>query len=257
MNKPLFSQEKLPIIVTSMTDPTPADTVCTMRNAIYEGTDAFMIHLEKMEDKYMNFDDLKVIFDYACNKPVYTMNYRNNKAKPDDRLIDEQLLAVKAGASMIDMMGDMFDPSPMQLTFNPKAIDKQKEVIDKVHEMGGEVLISSHTWVYMTAEEVLAHTREVEKRGADFVKIAMCVNSEEEAVKAMQTTTIVKNELRIPFLHICMGQHGKLHRAIGPMLGSCFALCVQQYTKAGHKEKPLLSSERAVFDNIDYHPGRH
>ena len=60
-----------------------------------------------------------------------------------------------------------------------------------------------------------------------------------------------------PFLHICMGQYGKLHRAIGPLLGSCFALCVQHYTEAGHKEKPLLRAERMALDNIDCKPARN
>jgi 3-dehydroquinate dehydratase type I len=153
---------------------------------------------------------------------------------------------------MIDMMGDMFDPSPFELTKDKNAILKQQQTIEKVHELGGEVLISSHTWVYMTTDEVLRHTKELEERGADFVKIAMCVNSKEEAVDAIKTTFVVSEALKIPFLHICMGQYGKLHRAISPLFGSCFALCVQQYTEAGHKEKPLLRAEKAVFDNVDY-----
>jgi len=256
MKKPLFSQMNLPILVTSLSDTTTEKTICTMRNAIYDGTDAFMIHLEKMDDKYLNPEDLGRIFEFACDKPVYTMNYRKKKSKTDEQLIAEQIMAVEAGASMIDMMGDMFDPSPMELTFNPEAVKKQQEVIEKVHALGGEVLISSHTWVYMTCDELLAHTKELEKRGADFIKIAMTVNSEEEAIEAMKSTVIVKKQLKVPFLHICMGQYGKLHRAIGPFLGSCFALCVQEYTEAGHKEKPLLRAEKAVFDNIDYKPSR-
>ena len=228
-----------------------------MRNAIYDGTDGFLVHLQKMRQEDITEDKLRTIFDYACDKPLYTMNYRNRtKGKTDDILMDEQLIAVHAGASMIDMMGDMFAPAPMQLTFDEKAIRKQQQVIDEVHKLGAEVLISSHTWVYMTTEEVLKHTKELEKRGADFIKIAMSVNNETEALEALKTTSIVSKELSVPFLHICMGQYGKLHRDIGPMLGSCFALCVQNYTEEGHKEKPLLKAEKAVFDNIDYMPAR-
>lgn len=256
MKKPLFSDKKLPYTVTSLSDPTADKTICTICNAIYDGTDAFMIHLEKLEDKYVNPEDLARIFEYTCDKPIYTMNYRTKNNKTDEQLITEQIMAVEAGASMIDMMGDMFAPSPLELTHDSEAIRKQQDVIEKIHTLGGEVLLSSHTWVYMTTDELLAHTLELEKRGADFVKIAMTVNSEEEGIDVLKSTWIVKNQLHIPFLHICMGQYGKLHRAIGPMLGSCFALCVQQYTEAGHKEKPLLRAQKAVFDNICCKPHR-
>ena len=256
--KPLFSQQKLPMLLTSLTDPTPAKTICTMRNAIFDGTDGFLLHMEVLKQEHLCETDLKTIFNYACDKPVYTMNYRRaNSGKTDEQLIAEQLMAVRAGASMIDMMGDMFDPSPMELAQDSRAIARQQEVIEEVHALGGEVLMSSHTWVFMTAEETLAHTQALEARGADFIKIAMCVHSEAEMLEALRITAVVENELRVPFLHICMGQHGKLHRAISPMLGSCFALCVQSYTETGHKEKPLLRAEKTVLDNIDWMPARN
>jgi 3-dehydroquinate dehydratase len=256
--KPLFSRRKLPMLVTSLTDSTPARTICTIRNAIFDGTDGFMLHMEALNPEHLCETDLKTIIDYACDKPVYTMNYRRpNSKKTDEHLITEQLMAVRAGASMIDMMGDMFDPSPMELTHNRRAITRQQQVIEKVHALSGEVLMSSHTWVFMTAEETLIHAQALKGRGADFVKIAMCVHTEEEALDAMRTTYLVKKELGIPFLHICMGQYGKLHRAISPMLGSCFALCVQSYTETGHKEKPLLRAEKAVLENLDWYPARN
>ncbi|MCX6011858.1 MAG: type I 3-dehydroquinate dehydratase [Chloroflexi bacterium] len=257
MIKPLFSQQKLPMLLASMTDPDPAKSICTIRNALYDGADGFLFHMERLNQEFINEDSLRAILDYTCDKPLYTMNYRNNPAKTDDIRIEELLTSIKAGASMIDMMGDMFDPSPMELSFNRDAILRQQQVIEKVHKLGGEVLMSSHTFIYMTTDEVLRHTRELEARGADFIKIAMCVHSEEEALDAMKTTTVVSSELKVPFLHICMGQYGKLHRAIGPLLGSCFALCVQHYTETEHKKKPLLRAERMALDNIDYKPARN
>lgn len=254
---PLFSRQKLPLIVASLSDPTPNQTICTMRNAVFDGAEAFMLHLEKMRQEYLREDELRRIFDYAGDKPLFTMNYRASGGKPDELLIEEQLMAVRAGASMIDMMGDMFAPSPRELTRDAAAIDRQKQIIDQVHEMGGEVLMSSHVWEYMTPEETLAHAKALEARGADFVKIAMCVHNEAEMIEALRATVRVKNELKVPFLHICMGQWGKLLRAVSPMFGSCFALCVQSYTEAGHKEKPLLRAEKAVLDNVDWMHARN
>lgn len=253
----LFSKQSFPMLVTSISDSTPDEAICTIRNAMLDGTNGFMIHLENLAPEYMNENDLRRIFSYACDMPIYTMNYRSNHSqKSDEQLMDEQIMAVKAGADMIDMMGDMFDRSPLELTLNPSAIEKQKQIIAQVHELGGEVLMSSHTWVYMTTEEVLAHAKELESRGADFVKIAMRVHSEEEMMDSLKTTWVVSQALNVPFLHICMGFHGKLHRAIGPLLGSCFALCVQTYTPSGHKEKVLLRAEKNVLDHIDYRLNR-
>ncbi len=249
--KPLFSQQKLPLLVASLSDPTPIRTVCTMRNAIFDGADAFMLHMEAMKQAHLCEADLATIFNYAGDKPVFTMNYRRPGGKTDEQLIEEQLLAVRVGASMIDMMGDMFDPAPRELTHDRSAIDRQRQTIEQVHALGGEVLMSSHVWEYMTPEQTLAHAKALEARGADFVKIAMCVHSEAEMLESLGTTVLVKNELKVPFLHICMGQWGKVLRAVSPLFGSCFALCVQSYTDAGHKEKPLLRAEKAVLGNID------
>ena len=49
-----------------------------------------------------------------------------------------------------------------------------------------------------------------------------------------------------------MGQYGKIHRAISPMLGSSMSLCVQDYTVLGHNEQPLLRATRDVFNNLDW-----
>ncbi|MDF2722313.1 MAG: type 3-dehydroquinate dehydratase [Paenibacillus sp.] len=252
----LFSKQKLPMLVTSLSDRNPDEAICTIRNAILDGTNGFMIHLQKLAPEFINEDSLRRIFNYTCDLPIYTMNYRSDATKTDEQRMEEQIMAVRAGANMVDIMGDMFDRAPRELTFNPEAIEKQKQAIARVHELGAEVLMSSHTSVYLTTEEVLSHARELEARGADFVKVVTRVESEEEMVDSLKTTSVVSKALNVPFLHICMGFHGKLHRAIGPMLGSCFALCVQSYTPAGLKEKVLLRAQKAVFDNVDYRVNR-
>lgn len=257
MDRPLFSKQKMPMLVTSLSDATPDELICTIRNALLDGSQGFMLHLERMDEQYRNLEDLKRVFNYVCDVPIFTLNYRSDNEKSDEQLVEEQLIAIEAGASMIDVMGDLYDPSHHELTFHMAAVEKQRNLINKVHKMGAEVLLSSHVWEFMTEEEVIKHAKELESRGADFVKIAMCVHSEDELLQAIRTTVVTKRELRVPFLHICMRQYGKLHRAIGPMLGSCFALCVQSYTPNGHKEKVLLKAEKAVFDNLDWKIARN
>ena len=72
----------------------------------------------------------------------------------------------------------------------------------------------------------------------------------------MKTTISLKKELKLPFIHIVMGQYGKMHRFVGPMLGSSLVFCVESYTPTGHKEQPLVRSAKAVFDNLDWRIAR-
>ena len=257
--RPSFVSLPKPFIAAVITENDPDSFIATMRNAEYDGADAFDIHLRSLERQYHTINDLTRIIQ-CTDKPTLMINYRGDSKwegqRTDEERVESHLLAVRAGASACDIMGDMFDPSPMELTRKPQAIDRQKKLIDKIHSQGAEVIMSSHTWVAMTTEQVLEHLKELESRGADMVKVAAAVNSEEELLEAFRTTVALKREMKVPFIHICMGQHGKLHRFVGPMLGSALIFCVQQYTPKGHKEQPLVRAARAVLDNLDWRVAR-
>jgi 3-dehydroquinate dehydratase len=254
--KPSFIKTtKRPLLVPILTDRTPEDCIATMRNAIYDGADAFAIMYGNLEACYRNSDDLKRFFPYAEDKPILIINYRR-KDSTDEDLVAENLVTIEAGATMVDIMGDMYDPSPMQLTMKPEAIDRQKKLVEKIHSIGGEVLMSSHTFVPMTAEQTIEHAKALEARGVDMIKIAMSAYTEDDLLEVIKTTALLKRELKIPYFHICMGQYGKVHRAIAPMFGSALALCVQSYTTAGHKEQVLLRATKAVYDNLDWRIAR-
>jgi 3-dehydroquinate dehydratase len=62
----------------------------------------------------------------------------------------------------------------------------------------------------------------------------------------------LKNELKTPFLHLCMGRYGKLHRVLTPMFGSVMTLCTQEYRAHSLCDQPLLRATKAVYDNIDF-----
>lgn len=257
--RPSFAKLPKPFLVSVITDNDPDTALATIRNSEYDGAQAFDLHLRTLEYKYHNLKDLERIIK-STDRPILTINYREDPSKPghanDDERVESHLLAVQAGVSACDLMGDLFDPNPMQITFKPEAVDKQKRLIDKIHGMGAEVVMSSHTWVHMKTEDTIEHLQNLADRGADMVKVATSVNSEEELIEALRTTVELKKALKVPFIHICMGQYGKIHRFVGPMLGSSLIFCVQSYTVNGHKEQPLLRSAKAVLDNMDWHIAR-
>ena len=243
------------LLTCSLRELTPEDNINTIRNAIYDGAEAFMIHLEKLDEAYHNINDLKKIFNYACDKPVISVNYRTPRrpGKSDEALIIGQKTAIEAGASVVDIVGDIFSPGKDEITYDETAILKQKELIDEIHQMGGKVMMSSHTFRFLTMEETIAHCKALENRGADWVKIAVTANSPEELNEVNRTTIELKKQMKVPFFHCCMGQYGKLHRVYSGLLGSKIVLCVQNYNaNSNPKEQPLLRSTKAVIDNLDF-----
>jgi len=260
MRPSFINQSPRPQIVTIITDTTPEGCIATMRNAAYDGTDAYGFMLDKLDLKYHNREDFERIFAYAADRPILAMNYRNanriNKGQTDQDMVDTLLLSIEAGATMVDIIADYFDPSPLELSRKNEIINKQRRVVDKIHSLGGEVMMSSHTWQFMTAEQTLEHFHQLELRGGDMVKIAMCAYSEDEFLETIKTTMLANRQMKAPFLHVCMGQYGKIHRVISVMFGSAFAYCVQEYTAISHKEQPLLRSTKAVLDNLDYRIAR-
>ena len=252
--KTTFLGHNKPLLTNMIIEMTPAESIATIRNAIYDGADAFGFHLCRFPKQYQNVGTLKNIFNYAEDRPILVMNYRRhlNEGIPDEELVEGHMMALEAGATMCDIMADMYDPSPLEITYNEKAIDKQKRLIEEIHKKGGEVLMSSHTWQFYTAEQAVEHAKAVESRGTDMIKIAMRADTEDELLEVIKTTILLKREVKIPCLYVCMGQYGKAHRVLVPVFGSPMVLCVQKYDELSHKEQPLLRSTKAVLDNLDW-----
>ena len=95
--------------------------------------------------------------------PFMFIDYRSDLfLKADDNARQQYLLlAAQCGSEVIDVMGDLYDSSPLELTHDPAAIEKQKALISRIHELGAKVIMSSHmTSTERSAEEVLEHLNE-------------------------------------------------------------------------------------------------
>lgn len=255
--RPIFeNMDKRPALVCSLSDATEAELIATIRNAIWDGADGFLLHTECMDKEYRNVESLKRILAYCEDKPVLTLDY--SWGVGDDTPNAAFLLdTIDAGAGCIDVYADMFDHHDrLCYTDKPEAVKKQMELIEKAHAKGAQVMTSCHLFDFVEPEKVLEMGISLEKRGADIVKFAAQVNNEDELLEAMRLTVMLKRTLKVPFLHIAMGQYGKAHRVLAPTLGSCMVLCVQKYTTRSHKDKPLLRAVRTVYDNLDYKRAR-
>ncbi len=256
--KKTFLNQSRPLLVCMIQATNPTDAINTITDASYEGADAFGFQMEQLRAEDRTDAGLRSIFSHMGNKPIYATNYRGNQnaGKTDDELAEGLMFLLKNGANLLDVMGDYYCPHPIQITEDPAAVEKQKALIERIHEAGGEVLMSSHVMKFLPAEEVLRIALLHKERGADIAKIVTAANSEEEEIENLRTVTVLKKELGIPFLFLAGGSHHKFLRTIGPMMGSCMWLTVHEYDALATKAQPNARAIRQIVDNFDWEEER-
>ncbi len=254
--KPTFLNQSRPLIISMIGRTTPDETRYTIKNSIYAGADAVGIQLCIINRVYKTEACYQKMFAAAGGRPIYVTNYRyaENEGLSDEACMEELLRALACGATLADVMGDSFDRCDMELTFDPVAVDKQKRLIEKIHSMGKEVLMSSHINRFLPAEEIIRVALAQQERGADIVKIVGGANSVAEEMENLRITTLLKQELRVPFLFLSNGTHTKIHRMTGPQLGCIGYLCVYDHTGTSVPTQPTVAAAKAVRDNFDCMP---
>lgn len=231
-----------PFLCEMVQVPTAAQAEKSIKRAVAGGATAIGLQLGNLQKSERTKQALCGIFAAAGDLPVYVTNYRNffNEGMTDDELMDGLLFALDCGATLLDVMGDTFDPAPEELTTNTAAIEKQMRFIDEVHRRGGEVLMSSHVKEYRSAERVLEIAKEQQRRGADIVKIVTGAETEEEQLENLRVCNLLKKELDVPFLFLSGGKCNYLHRTLGPAFGVNMWLCFTEYDETTYVGPPLL-----------------
>ena len=227
--KPSFLGHTKPLVVSMIQTDNPTTCIAMIKNSLYDGADGLGIQLCQLRKEFRTENHLKSMFSAAAQRPIYITNYRHwyNAGMTDEECMEGLVDGLNNGATLCDIMGDTFDKSALEITRNHAAIEKQKKLVEKIHNMGKEVLMSSHVMKFIPCETVLEIAYEHQSRGADVSKIVTAANSEEEEMENMRITTVLKKEMKIPFLFLSSGTHCKIHRMVGPILGSVAYLCVQ------------------------------
>lgn len=248
--KATFLEYNKPLLTAMVQERTPDAAIDTIMHSHYEGADAFGIQLECLEKQFRTFADLKRIFDACMGKPIYITSYRSPDMN-DDECMELLLLGCKAGATLCDVMGDTFDPQPHEMTFHEHAIQKQKSVIKQIHDLGGEVLMSTHTHAFLSEETIIQYALAQKERGADIVKIVHFADTMEQLETNINLLFRLKRELQdTKFLFLANGKCCIPLRQLGPSFGVCMYLCVPQYKPGYSKEQPLLRSMKIARDNL-------
>lgn len=259
--KPTFLNQNRPLVTGMLLKDNPDSIIYGIKNSIYDGADCLGIQLEYLKKEYKNDENYEKIFAACSGHPIYITNYRGreNDGFSDEELSDGLLAALSCGATLGDVPASWFDSESergigLELSMKQSAIDKQMRLIDKIHQMGKEALMSSHVLKFASAETVLEIAYEQQKRGADVVKIVTAANSDEEQIENLRITTLLKKELKVPFVFLSGGTHSKIHRMIGPQLGCVTYLAVREHDERAVPTQPTIKAAKAVLDNLDYLP---
>lgn len=249
MVKPSFLNLPRPVVTCILSERTVAEAVATIKNGEFEGAPAFAIQLEALGRENLTDENLKRIAQ-ATRRPVMFLHYRPapNPFTDEDR-VEMLLRCVRCGAAAIDFTADTFDPSPMEFSAKPEIVERQKRAIDRAHELGAEVVMSSHVNAPRNCEQVLEHMKAVEQRDPDYAKIVTTADTEEEFLEAVKTTLALRREMKIPFIHLCGGKFALAHRFLSPKLGNAMTFCVTRYTECFTTVQPHLSNMLAVLNN--------
>lgn len=223
-----------------------------MDKAIPAGAEAFGIQFEQMLPEYRTPEVYRDLFSYAKGRPSYVTNYRDrqNGGKSDEELGDELVELAECGADLCDIMGDYFDKQPDEVAVDKNAINKQIELINRIHQKGARVLMSSHVMKYTPAERVLEIALEHQRRGADISKIVVGADNREEELENLRIINMLKEKLDIPFLFLSAGEC-RILRRIGGELGCCMYLCVYEHDALATPQQPLLKKLKQIRGNMN------
>ena len=184
----------------------------------------------------------------------------------EEERVESLLRAVEAGAAGIDMQGYTYHaPSesgfygenkysftvndPEEVVTDPVIIEKQCALIEKVHSMDAEVLLSCHPGVAMNTEQVVDLVRFLKERNPDIIKIVTKALTPEDCDEAIRTMTVLKREFDFPISYHANGKAGVPSRLLNPLLGGQIAFCIDRYNEGSTMEQLDLRTVRAAVDN--------
>ena len=253
MNRKRFPLGGRPLFTAIFCDDSVDVLARKARDAHQAGADAVCVELRNLPREERSAERLRVFLD-ATPLPTMCCLYRSDCLGQNDATRQKDLFAaLDAGAACIDVMGDLYDPSPREWTRNRSAIARQRRLIAKIHEAGAQVIQSAHLFAFAEPESVLEQLKDFAKRGADIVKLVQTANTEEEFLAALRATMLCRRELGVPFVHLVSGVFGDLHRLIAPSLGIALTFATLDKGGAFPMPQPSLADFRGVFDHLCHH----
>ena len=264
-----LSELNAPALAGVVREKTVRAAKAEIKNCAYSGATMIDLHISCLEDTSVK--SLKSIIS-SSPLPVLALNYNNTydwevAGFSEEERVESLLRSVEAGAAGIDMQGYTYHlPSkggfcgedkysftkgnPKEIVTDTAIIEKQCDLIEKVHGKGAEVLLSCHPGIPMKSEQVIELALFLEKRDPDIIKIVTRADNEEDLSESIRTMLLLKKEVKTPVSYHANGAAGMLSRIINPLLGGQIAFCVDHYKESSTPAQIDLRTAAAVVENV-------
>lgn len=132
--------------------------------------------------------------------------------------------AVQGKAELVDVEAFSEDIISANIgdSMNLKIIPEKVRLIEKIHETGTKVIASSHDFDKTDSREILLNRfQEMDKSGADILKMAVMPVSTDDVKAIMEVTDKMRREFTDrPIVSMSMGELGAISRVEGEIFGS-------------------------------------
>ncbi len=231
-----FLANKAPVLTGVIKEKTPAEAISSIQNATMKGAKGIDLHLQCLERQYQNSENIKKIVD-STHLPIFGLNYASDMT--EEERISLLMASFEAGTAGFDMQGYTFDIKsksefnenfvldkysftkyrPKEVVLDNIIIDKQCDIIERVHHSGGEILLSNHIGIYMPSDALVELAIFLEERKPDTIKFVTMCDTEDELSDTLRAMILMKKEVKTPVTLICNGKYRALTRILNPMLG--------------------------------------
>ena len=253
--RPSFFDRPAPVVTSIIRGQTPAEIIKWAAASEADGAGGIAVDLERYRPEFRTEADFVQIME-SFDIPFMFFAYRDDKfakVQSDEARQEVLLAAASAGAAVIDVMADLYAPEPMQLTRDPQAVDKQKRLFDEIRKRGAMAELSCHTPCAVNCENTLEMMKTMEARGADLVKIVTRAETPEDLAEAFLTTSVLKKELKVPFIHLVSGAYARPHRIAGATLGGAIVFAVHHYEENKEITQPTITEMIEAMRLINFH----
>ena len=264
-----LSELNAPALAGVVKERNVLSAIAEIKNCMYDGATMIDLHMSCLENT--DTESLKKIID-SSRLPVLALNYNHtydwkNAGFSEEERVASFLRAAEAGVEGVDIQGYTYHlPSksgffgedkysftkgnPKEVVTDETIIAKQCELIEKVHSMGAEALLSCHPGIVMTSDQVVDLALFLERRNPDIIKIVTRAETDDDLAESIRAMLMLKKEVKTPVSYHANGAAGMLSRIITPLLGGQSAFCVDRYTEGSTMEQLDLRTVRSVVDGV-------
>lgn len=253
------NHETMPVGVIK--EKTVEEAIIAMCIAEDKGCCGFDLHLNLLfNNNLLTKENISKICQ-TSRLPILALNY-NPDISQEERLNGLEL-AIDAGCPAIDFQGFMFcndktintqtdenrkyfenlgfdmsflDAAPQETVVNPDIVKKQMEYVEKIHKLGGEVLISTHIQTVLNKKQLIAYAKFHAAHGYDILKIVAIGKTAQDVTECIEACKELRNDPDLKNVKLTLHLSGEkcvyITRLLCPAFyGSYITFCYPELTE--------------------------